>query len=171
MLHVLCVFFANGRRKTDKELKVKRLALAADHAGFSLKEKMAAYLKSQGFEVIDLGAYDEESVDYPDFAHAIGEAIQRGKAERGILICGSGVGACVAANKMRGVRAGLCHDTYSARQGVEHDDINVLCLGSRVIGEEVARELVSTFLSAQFTGEERHLRRLSKVEAIEKAGS
>jgi RpiB/LacA/LacB family sugar-phosphate isomerase len=150
---------------------VKPVALAADHAGFALKEKMLAYLTAEGFEVIDLGAYNEEPADYPDFAHAIGEAVQQGKAERGILICGSGVGACVAANKMRGVRAGLCHDTYSAHQGVEHDDINVLCLGARIIGEALARELVSAFLSAQFTGEERHMRRLAKVEAMEKAGS
>ncbi len=150
---------------------MKRVALAADHAGFSLKEKMAVYLKSQGFEVIDLGTHDEEPADYPDFAKAIGEAIQKGRAERGILICGSGVGACVAANKMRGIRAGLCHDTYSARQGVEHDDINVLCLGARVIGEEVARELVRAFLAARFTGEERHVRRLAKVETIDKADS
>ena len=109
---------------------VKRIALAADHAGFELKEKMATHLQGAGFEVMDLGTVDEEAVDYPDFALVIGEALSEGKAERGILICGSGVGACVAANKMRGIRAGLCHDTYSARQGVEHDDINVLCLGN-----------------------------------------
>ena len=156
---------------TDNGLNMKQIVLAADHAGFQLKEKMAAYLKGEGFEVMDLGAYNEEPADYPDFARAIGEAVQKGKAERGILICGSGVGACVAANKMSGIRAGLCHDTYSAHQGVEHDNINVLCLGSRVIGEELARELVSAFLSAQFTGEERHRRRLAKVEALEKAGS
>jgi RpiB/LacA/LacB family sugar-phosphate isomerase len=150
---------------------VKRVALAADHAGFELKEKMAAFLKEAGFEVIDLGASNKEPVDYPDFSRAIGEALREGKAERGILICGSGVGACVAANKIRGIRAGLCHDTYSAHQGVEHDDINVLCLGSRVIGEELAKELVSAFLAARFTGEERHLRRLAKIQAMEKAGS
>ena len=150
---------------------VKRVALAADHAGFRLKEKIAAHLTREGFEVIDLGAYNEEPVDYPDFALAIGEALREGRAERGILICGSGVGACVAANKMKNIRAGLCHDTYSAHQGVEHDDINVLCLGSRVIGEELARELVSAFLAARFTGEERHMRRLAKVQAMEKAGS
>jgi RpiB/LacA/LacB family sugar-phosphate isomerase len=150
---------------------VKRVALAADHAGFELKEKMAAFLKEAGFEVMDLGASNKEPVDYPDFSRAIGEALREGKAERGILICGSGVGACVAANKIRGIRAGLCHDTYSAHQGVEHDDINVLCLGSRVIGEELAKELVSAFLAARFTGEERHLRRLAKIQAMEKAGS
>jgi RpiB/LacA/LacB family sugar-phosphate isomerase len=148
-----------------------RVALAADHAGFELKEKMALFLETKGFEVMDLGTHDEEPVDYPDFARAIGKALQQQKADRGILICGSGVGACVAANKMSTIRAGLCHDTYSAHQGVEHDDINVLCLGARVIGEELARELVSVFLAASFTGEERHVRRLAKIEAMEKAGS
>jgi len=148
-----------------------RVALAADHAGFELKEKMALYLEAKGFEVMDLGTHDHEPVDYPDFARAIGKVLQEEKAERGILICGSGVGACVAANKMSNVRAGLCHDTYSAHQGVEHDDINVLCLGARVIGEELAQELVSAFLAARFTGEQRHLRRLAKIEDMEKAGS
>jgi RpiB/LacA/LacB family sugar-phosphate isomerase len=144
-----------------------RVALAADHAGFSLKTKIAAYLEEAGFEILDLGTHNEEPVDYPDFARAIAKALQEEKADRGILICGSGVGACVAANKMSTIRAGLCHDTYSAHQGVEHDDINVLCLGARVIGEELARELVSAFLAASFTGEERHVRRLAKIEEIE----
>jgi RpiB/LacA/LacB family sugar-phosphate isomerase len=148
-----------------------RVALAADHAGFELKEKISGYLEAKGFEVMDLGTHDEEPVDYPDFARAIGKVLQEEKVERGILVCGSGVGACVAANKMSNVRAGLCHDTYSAHQGVEHDDINVLCLGARVIGEELAKELVSAFLSARFTGEERHVRRLAKIEAMEEAGS
>jgi RpiB/LacA/LacB family sugar-phosphate isomerase len=152
------------------ELFVKPIALAADHAGFELKEKIAGYLKAKGFEVMDLGTHDEEPVDYPDFARAIGEALQQQKADRGILICGSGVGACVAANKMSTIRAGLCHDTYSAHQGVEHDDINVLCLGARVIGEELARELVSAFLAVSFTGEERHRRRLDKIKAMEGEG-
>jgi RpiB/LacA/LacB family sugar-phosphate isomerase len=147
-----------------------RVALAADHAGFSLKTKIAAYLEEAGFEILDLGTNNEEPVDYPDFAHAIGKALQQQEADRGILICGSGVGACVAANKMSTIRAGLCHDTYSAHQGVEHDDINVLCLGARVIGEELARELVSAFLSARFTGEERHRRRLDKIKAMEGEG-
>ena len=147
---------------------VKRIALAADHAGFELKEKMAVQLKEAGFEVVDLGTGDEEPVDYPDFASAIGEALKEGRAERGILICGSGVGACVAANKIKGIRAGLCHDTYSAHQGVEHDNINVLCLGARVIGEELVKELVTAFLSAKFTGEERHVRRLAKIQAMER---
>ena len=149
---------------------MKPIALAADHAGFELKEKIAGYLKAKGFEVMDLGTHDEEPVDYPDCARAIGEALQQQKADRGILICGSGVGACVAANKMSTIRAGLCHDTYSAHQGVEHDDINVLCLGARVIGEELARELVSAFLAARFTGEERHRRRLDKIKAMEEEG-
>jgi RpiB/LacA/LacB family sugar-phosphate isomerase len=156
------------------EIFVKPIALAADHAGFELKEKIAVYLKAEGFEVMDLGTHDQEPADYPDFARAIGKVLQEQKAERGILVCGSGVGACVAANKMSQVRAGLCHDTYSAHQGVEHDDINVLCLGARIIGEELAKELVSAFLAARFTGEERHRRRLDKVkalEAMEKAGS
>ncbi len=150
---------------------VKSVALAADHAGFELKEKIAAYLEGKGFDVMDLGTHDEEPVDYPDCARTLGEVLQSAKAERGILICGSGVGACVAANKMSTIRAGLCHDTYSAHQGVEHDDINVLCLGARVIGEELAKELVSAFLSARFTGEERHVRRLAKIQAMEEAGS
>jgi len=146
---------------------VKPIALASDHAGFELKEKIAAYLKEAGFEILDLGTHNEEPVDYPDFARAIGKALQQRQADRGILICGSGVGACVAANKMSSIRAGLCHDTYSAHQGVEHDDINVLCLGARVIGEELAKELVAAFLAASFTGEERHVRRLAKIEEIE----
>ena len=150
---------------------MKPIALAADHAGFELKEKIAGYLEAKGFEVMDLGTHDQEPADYPDFARAIGKVLQEQKAERGILVCGSGVGACVAANKMSNVRAGLCHDTYSAHQGVEHDDINVLCLGARVIGEELAKELVSAFLAARFTGEERHVRRLVKIQAMEKAGS
>ena len=147
-----------------------RVALASDHAGFELKEKIEAYLKEAGFEILDLGTNNEEPVDYPDFARAIGKALQQQEADRGILICGSGVGACVAANKMSTIRAGLCHDTYSAHQGVEHDDINVLCLGARVIGEELARELVSAFLAARFTGEERHRRRLDKIKAMEGEG-
>ena len=150
---------------------VTRIAIAADHAGFSLKEEIAAQLRREGYRVLDLGTYTLEPVDYPDYARAIGEAIQADKAERGILVCGSGVGACVAANKMKGVRAGLCHDTYSARQGVEHDDMNVLCLGARVIGIELARELVSAFLSARFSGEERHVRRLEKLKEMEAKGA
>ncbi|HXB55625.1 MAG TPA: ribose 5-phosphate isomerase B [Vicinamibacteria bacterium] len=144
-----------------------RLALGADHAGFELKEKVLSLLAELGHEALDLGTHDLQPVDYPDFAEAVGRAVIEGRAERGIVICGSGVGASVAANKVRGIRAGLCHDTYSAHQGVEHDDMNVLVLGSRVIGPELARELVRAFLAARFTNEERHRRRLAKVEAME----
>lgn len=147
---------------------VTRVAIASDHAGLTLKEEMAAQLRREGFEVLDLGTHNPEPVDYPDYARAIGKAIQTAEADRGILVCGSGVGASVAANKMRGMRAGLCHDTYSARQGVEDDDMNVLCLGARVIGIELARELVSAFLSARFSGKARHVRRLEKVKEMEK---
>lgn len=143
------------------------VALAADHAGFALKEILAADLSDRGVEVLDLGTHTPEPVDYPDVARAVAETIRTGEADRAILVCGSGVGACIAANKARGVRAGLCHDTYSARQGVEHDDMNVLCLGSRVIGVELARELVAAFLSSRFSGEERHMRRLAKIAEIE----
>lgn len=147
-----------------------RIALAADHAGYPMKEKLKAYLMDSGHLVLDLGTHTEDPVDYPDLALKVGSAILRDEADRGILICGSGVGASVAANKMRGVRAGLCHDTYSARQGVEHDDMNVLCLGARVIGYQLAQELVRAYLSAHFTGEERHVRRLKKVEGLESSG-
>ncbi|MBC7928429.1 MAG: ribose 5-phosphate isomerase B [Bryobacteraceae bacterium] len=145
-----------------------RIATAADHAGFELKNSLADFIRSLGHEVVDLGAltYDA-SDDYPDFSRSLGTAIQNGEADRGILICGSGVGASVAANKMRGVRAGLCHDSYSAHQGVEHDDMNVLVLGSRIIGPELAHDLVRSYLGATFSGEERHRRRLVKVMAIE----
>jgi RpiB/LacA/LacB family sugar-phosphate isomerase len=145
-----------------------RLAVGADHGGFSLKENIVASLRKDGHEVVDVGAHTlDPSDDYPDFARAVGQVVQRGDAERGILICGSGVGACVAANKLRGIRAGICHDTYSAHQGVEHDDMNVLCLGARVVGVELARELVCAFIGAQFSGAERHVRRLTKVMAME----
>src|SRR6266566_823790 len=145
-----------------------RLAVGADHAGFSLKQALVTYLKEVGYEVQDVGALrPDPNDDYPDFAQAVAEAIVNGQTERGVLICGSGVGASVAANKIPGIRAGLCHDTYSAHQGVEHDDMNVLVLGARVIGPELAHELVRAFVNAQFTKEERHLRRLAKVNAIE----
>ncbi|MCL5671073.1 MAG: ribose 5-phosphate isomerase B [Acidobacteria bacterium] len=145
-----------------------RVAIGADHAGFHLKEDVAKALRKLGQDVLDLGTYRAEpSDDYPDFARAVGQAIVDGQADRGILICGSGVGVSVAANKIPGIRAAICHDTYSAHQGVEHDDMNVLVLGSRIIGTELAHELVRAFLGAQFTGEERHLRRLAKVKAIE----
>ncbi|MFI5108164.1 MAG: ribose 5-phosphate isomerase B [Terriglobales bacterium] len=144
-----------------------RVAIAADHAGFPLKQELAPWLRSSGHEVIDLGTTSTEPVDYPDFAEAVAHAVLEGQAARGILICGSGVGASVAANKVPGIRAGLCHDTYSAHQGVEHDDMNVLVLGARVIGVELARELVRAFLGAGFTREPRHVRRLGKIRAIE----
>ncbi len=139
----------------------------ADHAGFPFKAQVKARLNEQGHEVLDLGTVSTAPVDYPDFAEAVGEALAASRAERGILICGSGVGVCVAANKIPGVRAGICHDCYSAHQGVEHDDINVLCLGARIVGPELMREIVDAFISARFSGEERHVRRLSKTKAIE----
>lgn len=144
-----------------------RIAVASDHAGFEIKNDVADALRAVGHDVQDLGTYDETPVDYPDYAEKIGEALLEGRAERGVLVCGSGVGASVAANKIPGIRAGLCHDTYSAHQGVEHDDMNVLVLGGRVIGSEMAKELARTFVAAQFTHEERHERRLAKVRAIE----
>jgi RpiB/LacA/LacB family sugar-phosphate isomerase len=145
-----------------------RLVVAADHAGFDLKRTISDDLMEAGHEIIDAGAYEKNpDDDYPDFAVALGRIIQGSEAERGILICGSGVGASIAANKLPGVRAGLCHDTYSAHQGVEHDDMNVLVIGSRIIGEALARELVHAFTAARFSNEERHRRRLDKVRALE----
>ena len=145
-----------------------KIVVASDHAGFELKTAMAEHIRGAGHEVIDVGAYDTTPSDYPDYAEKLAMAILDGKAERGVLICGSGVGASVAANKVPGIRAGLCHDTYSAHQGVEHDDMNVLVLGARVIGIELAKELVNNYLGARFTREERHVRRLNKVIALEK---
>ncbi len=147
-----------------------RIAIACDHAGFPLKQLAAHVVQESGHETIDLGTNSAQPVDYPDFVRKLGLALQKGEAERGILICGSGVGAAVAANKMMGIRAGLCHDTYSAHQGVEHDDINVLALGARVIGPAVAQELIDAFLRAEFSGEPRHVRRLEKVAALEAEG-
>lgn len=146
-----------------------KLLIAADHAGFPIKEDLRARLASAGHEVIDLGAFKlQPEDDYPDFAEKLGEALRAGEAERGILICGSGVGASIAANKIPGVRACICHDTYSAHQGVEHDDMNVLVLGGRIIGPELAFELLRAFLGATFmAGEQRFQRRLKKVLAIE----
>ena len=145
-----------------------KVAFAADHAGFDLKNSLKTYVERNGFEVLDLGAFNAEPSDYPDFAEAIGKAIQAKTADRGVLICGSGVGASIAANKLHGIRAGLCHDSYSAHQGVEHDNMNILVLGSRVIGEALAHDLVDEFLRASFSNEERHVRRLQKVQALEK---
>lgn len=145
-----------------------RIAIGADHAGFMMKEELAAQIRKLGHDLLDVGArHSDPSDDYPDFAEAVGKAIIEGKAERGVLICGSGVGVSVAANKMPGIRAAVCHDAYSAHQGVEHDNMNVLVLGSRIIGPELAHELVRTYLAARFSGEERHRRRLAKVDDIE----
>jgi ribose 5-phosphate isomerase B len=144
------------------------VAVAFDHAGFPLKRAVLEAVRSAGHEPLDLGTDSEAPVDYPDNAVDVGRAIQEGKAARGILICGSGVGAAVAANKMRGIRAGVCHDLYSARQSVEHDDANVLALGARVVDEALAVQLIQAFLGAEFSGEERHRRRLAKIEAIER---
>ena len=145
-----------------------QIVLGSDHAGFDLKKVLSDHLQANGHLVLDVGTYSTAPVDYPDFAEALAQSVLRGEAERGILICGSGVGASVAANKVPGIRAGLCHDCYSAHQGVEHDDTNVLVLGSRVIGPELAKDISITFLNARFTAEERHQRRLSKVINIEK---
>ena len=148
-----------------------KVAIACDHGGFPLKETVIEAVRATGHEVLDLGTDSAESVDYPDFSEKLGRAIQNGDAERGILLCGSGVGANIAANKMKGVYAGICHDTYSAHQGVEHDDMNVLCMGARIIGPEPAKEIVDAFLGARFVGndpgEERHARRVSKVRKLE----
>jgi ribose 5-phosphate isomerase B len=144
------------------------IAVAADHGGFQLKPVLVEYLQKLGHTVNDLGAHGPGPVDYPDYAGAVAAAVRAGKAERGIVICGSGVGASVAANKFPGIRAAVCHDTFSAHQGVEDDDMNVLCLGARVVGPELAKELARTFLAASFSGVERHVRRLGKINEIEK---
>jgi ribose 5-phosphate isomerase B len=144
-----------------------KVVIGSDHAGFQLKNAMGDLLRSMGNDVLDVGAFNENPSDYPDFAEGVGRAVLDGKAERGVLVCGSGVGASVAANKLPGIRAGMCHDTYSAHQGVEHDDINVLVLGSRVIGVALAQDLLRAFLGAKFSNEERHVRRLGKVKALE----
>ena len=143
------------------------IALGADHGGFPLKGSIIAAIESSGYKVLDLGTFDETPVDYPDYAESVAAALTSGQVQRGILLCGSGVGACVAANKVAGIRACLCHDTYSAHQGVEHDDMNILCLGARVIGPALAVELVKSFLGARFSGEARHKRRLEKITVME----
>jgi ribose 5-phosphate isomerase B len=145
-----------------------KIAIGGDHAGFALKQHLVPLLKDWGYEVKDLGAFNTDPSDYPDFAKSVGEAVQKGEAERGLLVCGSGVGACVAANKLHGIRAALISDTYSAAQGVAHDDVNVICLGGRVIGPSLAEEIVKAFLGAKFSHEERHVRRLNKVIAMDK---
>jgi ribose 5-phosphate isomerase B len=145
-----------------------KIVVAADHAGYPLKQIILDDLSASGHEATDLGTHDPTpDDDYPDFAELVCEAVRQGHAERAVVICGSGVGVTIAANKFPGIRAGLCHDHYSAHQGVEHDGMNVLCLGARIVGQEVTREIVRAFVSAQFTGEERHVRRFNKVKAIE----
>jgi len=146
------------------------IAVACDHGGFPLKAKIIETVRAAGHEVLDLGTNSPESVDYPDFSAAAGRAVLDGRAARAIIVCGSGVGASVAANKLHGIRSGVCHDVYSAHQAVEHDDMNVLALGARVIGDELAADLVRTFLAAKYTGEPRHVRRLAKVAALEREG-
>lgn len=145
-----------------------KIVIGCDHTGVDLKQILRGELEKAGHSVLDVGTNTKDAVDYPDYAEAVDKAVLSGDAERAILICGSGVGASVAANKIPGIRAGLCHDVYSAHQGVEHDDMNVLVLGARVIGEALAREIVQAYLAAKFTGEERHRRRLAKVADIER---
>ena len=145
-----------------------KVAVAADHGGFPLKGPLVEMLNGTGHTVLDLGAFNDERTDYPDFARYVGEALQSGQAERGIVLCGSGVGASIAANKMRGIRASIAHDTYSAHQGVEHDDMNVLVLGARVVGVELAFDIARVFLGARFDGGSRYVARLKKVEAMER---
>jgi len=148
-----------------------RIAVGADHAGYALKGEVVELLQAQGHDVVDVGPHEMDPLDdYPDFAKLLAERVAAQESERGIMVCGSGVGASVAANKVRGVRAAMCHDTYSAHQGVEHDDMNVLCIGARIIGIELARELIVAYLGARFSGDERHVRRLNKVKAIEASG-
>jgi len=144
-----------------------RIVVGSDHAGFDLKEAIKRCIETMGHSIVDVGTNSTAAVDYPDFARALAEAVARGDGERGVLICGSGVGASIAANKIPGIRAAICHDSYSAHQGVEHDDMNVLTLGARIIGEELAKDLVRNFLIAEFSHDERHVRRLNKVKQIE----
>ena len=144
-----------------------KIAIASDHAGFALKQTIIEFLSEQNLPCADLGTYSDAPTDYPDYAEKMGAAVSGGEFERGVLLCGSGVGASVAANKVKGVRAGLCHDTYSAHQGVEHDAMNILVLGARVVGTELAKDLVRAFLAAAFTGEQRHIHRLEKINRLE----
>ena len=144
-----------------------RIAIGADHAGFEMKRDLAAYLAKNGHEMLDVGAFNTTPVDYPDIAEGVAQAVRNGQVDRGIIVCGSGVGAAIAACKFPGIRACVCHDTYSARQAVEHDDLNILCLGSRVVGGSLARLLADTFLAATFSGEPRHMTRIGKIDAIE----
>jgi len=145
-----------------------KVVIGSDHAGFRLKNAMGDLIRLLSHSVLDVGAFNENPSDYPDFAEAVGRAVLDGRAERGVLICGSGIGASVAANKLLGIRAGICHDTYSGHQGVEHDNMNVLVMGSRVVGEKLAEDVVRAFLAAKFTNEERHVRRLAKLDTLER---
>jgi ribose 5-phosphate isomerase B len=144
------------------------VAVACDHGGFPLKEDVLETVRSAGHEPIDLGTFTPDMIDYPDITQRVGHAIQQGRAERAVVVCGSGVGACVAANKMKGIYAAICHDTYSAHQGVEHDNMNILCLGARIIGPELAKEIIAAFLQAQFSTGERYRRRFGKIQRMEK---
>lgn len=144
-----------------------RIALGSDHAGFPLKEHLATWLAESGHAVYDLGTHSADPVDYPDFSAAVSQAVLDGRADRGVIVCGSGAGAAIAANKLQGIRAGVAHDTYTAHQMVEHDDVNVLALGSRVVGEALAEDLVKTFIKAKFSRDDRHVRRLDKIKALE----
>jgi ribose 5-phosphate isomerase B len=144
-----------------------RIAIGADHAGFEMKRDLAAYLAKCGHEVTDMGTHTSAPVDYPDISEAVAQAVRNGQADRGVLVCGSGAGAAIAACKFPGIRAAVCHDSYTAKQAVEHDDLNVLCLGSRVVGPALARTLIDAFVTAAFSGEERHMRRLAKIDGIE----
>jgi RpiB/LacA/LacB family sugar-phosphate isomerase len=146
-----------------------RIAVGADHAGYPLKVDVVRFLEEQGHEVTDLGTYSTDPVDFPEYARQVGQAVQLGKADRGVLVCGSGVGACVAANKLRGIRAALCHDTYTAHQGVEHDDVNVLCLGGRVVGPALTYDILRSWLTARYLGTGRHKRRVDQILEIERS--
>ena len=160
---------ARAMQHSPSEQTSMKIAIAADHGGLPLKQPLASAIQAMGHEVVDLGAHQHDpDDDYPDYARYVGQAIQHKQADRGVLLCGSGVGASVAANKLTGVRAAVCHDVYSAHQGVEHDDLNVLCLGARIIGDQLALDLVKAFVHAQYSGEARHHRRLEKVIALEK---
>ena len=147
-----------------------RIAIANDHAGYPIKDEIINTLQELGHEIIDVGSFNQEPVDYPDFAEKAAKIILKGQADRGIIICGSGVGVCIAANKIKGIYAGVCHDTYSAHQGVEHDNMNVLCLGARIIGVELAKDIVKAFINAKFSKDERHLRRVGKIVELENSG-
>ena len=146
-----------------------RIAVGADHAGYPLKVEVVRFLEELGHEVTDLGTHSTDSVDFPEYAKQVGQAVQLGKADRGVVVCGSGVGACVAANKLRGIRAALCHDTYTAHQGVEHDDVNVLCLGGRVVGPALAYDILRSWITARYIGTGRHKRRVDQILAIERS--